>query len=113
MSALQLSSGQSQIIADIDQFLQSAFGYGVENNSLSQIVAPITNYLTLTSSQQDMVKDIFKSLISAYVYTSNIPAEQPVTTFSGTVALARLTGLGSDGSLTVVNGLITAYVAPT
>jgi len=32
---------------------------------------------------------------------------------SGTAALAKLTTLGTDGSLTFVNGIITAYVAPT
>ena len=33
--------------------------------------------------------------------------------FSGTVALAKLTTGGTAGSLTVVNGVVTAYVAPT
>lgn len=32
---------------------------------------------------------------------------------SGTAALAKLTSLGTDGSLTFTNGIITAYVAPT
>jgi hypothetical protein len=32
---------------------------------------------------------------------------------SGTAALAKLTTLGTNGSLTFVNGIITAYVAPT
>jgi TolA-binding protein len=32
---------------------------------------------------------------------------------SGTVALAKITMLGADGSLTFTNGIITAYVAPT
>jgi hypothetical protein len=32
---------------------------------------------------------------------------------SGTAALAKLTVLGTDGSLTFTNGIITAYVAPT
>ena len=32
---------------------------------------------------------------------------------SGTAALAKLTGLGTDGSLTFVDGIITAYIAPT
>jgi len=32
---------------------------------------------------------------------------------SGTAALAKLTTLGTDGSLTFVDGIITAYVAPT
>jgi hypothetical protein len=32
---------------------------------------------------------------------------------SGTAALAKITSLGTDGSLTFTNGIITAYVAPT
>ena len=32
---------------------------------------------------------------------------------SGTAALAKLTTLGTDGSLTFANGIITTYVAPT
>jgi hypothetical protein len=35
------------------------------------------------------------------------------TGVSGTVVLAKITGLGADGSLTFANGIITAYVAPT
>ena len=35
------------------------------------------------------------------------------TGISTTVALAKLTVTGADGSLTVVNGIITAYTAPT
>ena len=33
--------------------------------------------------------------------------------YSGTVALAKITGGGADGSLTVVDGLVTAVTAPT
>jgi hypothetical protein len=32
---------------------------------------------------------------------------------SGSVTLAKITALGADGSLTFVNGIITAYTAPT
>jgi hypothetical protein len=32
---------------------------------------------------------------------------------SGTAALAKITALGADGSLTFTDGIITAYVAPT
>ena len=32
---------------------------------------------------------------------------------SGIAALAKITSLGSDGSLTFANGIITAYIAPT
>lgn len=44
------------------------------------------------------------------------PAVEPVPQnigISGTAALAKLTALGTDGSLTFVDGIITAYVAPT
>ncbi len=40
-------------------------------------------------------------------------AQLPAAGISGTVALAKITGGGSDGSLTFVNGQITAKVDPT
>ena len=33
--------------------------------------------------------------------------------YTGTVTLAKITGGGTNGSLTVINGLITAVTAPT
>lgn len=33
--------------------------------------------------------------------------------YTGTVTLAKITGGGTDGSLTITNGLITAVTAPT
>jgi hypothetical protein len=35
------------------------------------------------------------------------------TGFTGTVPLAKITGGGADGSLTITNGIITAATAPT
>ena len=47
-------------------------------------------------------------------YSLNIPDYAVLGGFSGTVALAKLTPVtGANGSLTVVNGLITAYSPPT
>jgi hypothetical protein len=40
-------------------------------------------------------------------------AQGPAAGYSGSVALAKLTTLGANGSLTVVNGFITAYTPPT
>ena len=46
--------------------------------------------------------------------SGNLAAGQlPTAGVSATVALAQLTTLGSPGSLTVVNGQITAYTPPT
>lgn len=45
---------------------------------------------------------------------SSVPITFPGSSgYSGSVALAALTALGTQGSLTVVNGLITAYTPPT
>ncbi len=33
--------------------------------------------------------------------------------YSGTISLAKLTGTGTNGSITVVNGIITSVVQPT
>jgi hypothetical protein len=40
-------------------------------------------------------------------------SQLPIAGVSGTVTLAKLTGGGMNGSLTVQNGLITAIVNPT
>lgn len=40
-------------------------------------------------------------------------AQPKFSGFSGTVVLAKTSLAGSNGSLTVVNGVITNYVAPT
>jgi len=47
--------------------------------------------------------------ISGQITTAQLPAGL----FTGTVALAKLTGLGADGSLTLVNGSVSAYTPPT
>jgi hypothetical protein len=111
--SLALTTGQSQIITDIDSFLQEAFFNGVINNVSAVIVNPIQDYGTLTTSQQNSVKDIFKNTIAAFVKVMNIQAEFPPTTFTGTAVLAKLTGGGSNGSLVFSQGICTAYTAPT
>lgn len=45
----------------------------------------------------------------AYAYSALIPGNG----VSGTVALAKLTGGGNNGSLTIANGVITKIVQPT
>ena len=42
-----------------------------------------------------------------------VTGQLPTVGFTGTAALAKLTTLGTDGSLTITNGLITGVVAPT
>ena len=49
------------------------------------------------------------STLSGQITTTQLPASG----LSATVALAKLTTLGADGSATYTNGILTAYVPPT
>lgn len=109
--ALSLTSGQAGIISSVDTTLQTAFSSGVDNVS-TPILPAIFNYSILTAVQQQIMRQVFESMIAAFVSTMGFAGVQG-STFSGTVALAKLTTGGTQGSLTVSNGLITAYVAPT
>jgi hypothetical protein len=50
-------------------------------------------------------------LVSNGILTN--PSFQALSSLSATIVLAKLTGGGSNGSITVVNGIVTAYTAPT
>jgi hypothetical protein len=113
MSALQLTANQAQIINDIDTTMQQAFLSGVEDNLFNIIVPPITDYNLLTTSQQGMVKYIFKAAVAAFVVTANWDQELPSVKFSGTATLAKLTGGGSTGSIVFVDGIAVSAVNPT
>jgi hypothetical protein len=69
----------------------------------SQIVCPCAE---LTAELQKQIEGLQLTPVVE-------PTPLQTTGISGTAALAKLTALGTDGSLTFVNGLITAYVAPT
>ena len=111
--ALQLTAAQAQIINDMDSTLQQAFLSGVEDNLFNIIVPAITDYNILTSAQQSTVRAIFKGAVAAFIYTANWDQELPITKFTGSATLAKITGLGSNGSITFVDGIATVYVAPT
>ncbi len=72
-------------------FLNLGRNLGLEQTS----AAALESRLTVVEGEVDVVQAAFAS------------------GFSGTVTLAKLTGGGANGSLTVVNGLITAVTAPT
>jgi len=71
----------------------------------SQIVCPCTE---LTAELQKQLE----ALQLQPADTFGTMASQNIG-ISGTATLAKITALGTDGSLTFTNGIITAYVAPT
>ena len=107
MPALQLTAVQTALVSALETTLENAFATGVIDNNSAPLLPALQLYSTLASDQKTSVKDTFKSVLSAFMSCLGVPG------FTGTVALAKLTTLGANGHLTVVNGIITAYVAPT
>lgn len=108
--ALNLSAEQSATINSVETNVEEAFSNGVTGTGLSPTVDPVTSYTDaniMTSALKKTTKDYLKAGIASLVATF------PSTRFSGTVALAKLTVLGSNGSMTIVDGFVTAYTAPT
>lgn len=106
---------------------------GIDNSLLAQMptltlkgnnTLGTANALDLTVAQMNAILPVFTSTLNGLAPLSGggtanfLRADgswAPPTTSgaSGSVTLAALSGLGTTGSLTFVNGLITAFVAPT
>lgn len=111
--ALNLTANQAAIIADLDTALDTAMAGGVANAVPAQIIQALNLYSTYTTAQKNTIRQMFELIIAAFIIAQKIPGEFPSSTFSGTAVLAKVTGGGSNGSLTFVNGICTAYVAPS
>jgi len=76
------------------------------NGSIIDLTSMVTGVLPTTNGGSGTNYATFAALVAAI--------QAALIGFSGTVALAKLTPItGANGSLTVVNGIITAYSAPT
>jgi hypothetical protein len=113
MPGLGLTAPQAAIIADLDTALDTALAGGVNNAVPAQIIAALNLYTTYTSTQKSEVRAFFELVVAAFLVAQKIPAEFPSSTFTGTAVLAKVTGGGSNGSLTFVNGICTAYTPPS
>lgn len=113
-SPLVLTSTQVTVIESVDALLSQALNSGVVdpgNNQLVPPVPPVQNYgqvsIAIQEQAQAAVRSGFSALLSALNYTPTPSGA------SGTITLAALTGGGTQGSITVVNGIITAFTNPT
>jgi len=110
---LIITADQEAGILALEGDLEQAFSYGVENNLAVSVLDPMPLYDDpAVQAVKQSVKDPFKSLIAAMMVALNIDEGFPpgLTTV---VTLAKLTALGSTGSLTFTNGVLTAKVDPS
>lgn len=116
MAALDITSNQKTLILDpVDATIDSAFADGVQIPPSTAVLAPLTGYKTrLATAYKVLSRDSFRSVLAAFAATMGFDkpglgtAATPVV-----VPLAKITGGGTDGSLTIVGGLIVARVNPT
>lgn len=71
-------------------------------------LAPPPKYIPFTDVGPDG-----REFVTPAWYDWALRIDQTFRGSSTTVTLAKITGPGTDGSLTIVNGLITAVVQPT
>lgn len=113
MPKLTITTDQEGAIVAMETDLEEAFSLGVMDDTF-QDVFPAMEYYNTPDVQavKDRVKNPFKSLIAAMMVALNIKRTLP-NGLSTTVILAKITSGGSNGSLTFVDGLLTAKVDPS
>lgn len=110
---LTLTADQEASLVALEGDLEMAFSNGVQN-SLS---APVLDAMALyddpaVQAVKQGVKDPFKSLVAAMMVVLNIQRALPVG-ITTTVVLAKLTSIGSAGSLTFEDGILVAKTDPS
>lgn len=111
--ALVITADQEADIVTLEGDLEQAFSAGVIDQAALPVLGPMPLYSDpAVQAVKQGVKDPFKSLVAAMMVALNIKRALPVG-LSTTVALAKITPSGADGSLTFVDGILVSKVDPT
>lgn len=112
MAKLNISTDQAAVVVVAESHLEDAFRDGTETVGSISVIPEMAGYSDLNPTQQQQTRSIFESCFAAILKALNIkrPLPNGITT---TVTLAKLTPLGSNGSLTFVDGILTAKTDPT
>ena len=105
------------LVASYDAVLQTLTQEVETQHGLGELVAQTAELQKQVESLQTQIgcpcNELTAELQKQIEGLQLTPATQQNIGISGTAALAKLTAIGTDGSLTFVDGIITAYVAPT
>lgn len=113
MAKLVVTADQETGLVTLEGDLELAFSMGVEDTLANPVYDPMPLYDDpAVQAVKDGVKGPFKSLVAAMLVAFNIKRALP-TGISTTVILAKITGSGSNGSLTFVDGILVSKTDPT
>lgn len=107
MAALDITASQQVVIDATDQYVEDAFLEGVSQGA-SLVIPGLKDYDKVKTADRPLVRRSFRSAMAALLKAMGWGSG--LTT---TVTLAKITGGGTDGSLTFTNGILTAKVDPT
>lgn len=112
MAKLQITTNQAIIVTDIDTNLNTTFTFGTESAGAVSITPALKRYIATTAGKRTATRAPFISMAASLVKALNIPRILPVG-LTATVVLAKITPGGVNGSLSFVDGLLTAKTDPT
>src|SRR5712671_4842192 len=99
MAALNVNSNQAAAITGLAAQMETALSEGIEQTGPIAVLGPAIGFDKLPSVVKVSIKFIFQSCFGAML--------KQTAGLSTTVTIAKLTGGGSNGSLTFVNGILT------
>lgn len=115
MAKLPISTNQKTTVIDpVNANLETAFLEGVEATGSVAVLEGMPSYVKINDYGKTVTKDTFRQVIAAFIKIMGFDrpgigtGDAPIV-----VPLAKVTGGGTDGSLTIVGGLIVARVNPT
>jgi hypothetical protein len=109
---LVITPEQAALVALLDPMIQAAFLEGVSGGN-PNLLPPVTKYDTLTTLQQKQCRTPFENVFCAFITALSIPDAFPTTNDSDSTTIAKLTGGGTEGSLSFVDGILVTKVDPT
>jgi hypothetical protein len=109
-----LTTRQKNALIDLDDALHKAFSEGVAQVALPNTIEPMNGYITqLSVLQQTQTRLPFKLAAAAEMFSFNIPGAFPNTNDTDVTSIAKLSGVGSEGSLIFVDGRLVIKTDPT
>ncbi|NDD84346.1 hypothetical protein EBZ38_08755 [bacterium] len=121
MAKLTIKNTQKDALDLIDQNLESAFLEGTDSSPSGlpppenlNVLGTMPKYNEFNTDIRNSIKLVFKQVVASILKTLNIYQPLPANRFTGTIVLKTLNpGVGMDGSITVVDGMVTGYTPPT
>lgn len=107
--ALEVSAEQALIMGLLDTYLHQAWSAGTSSPGHPTLIPLMTGYNSLTPPLQQTARYAFEAPCAAFLLGANIQGFG----IDSTDPLAKITGLGANGSLTFSNGILTAYTPPS